>query len=74
MAGTLTADVTTGDFSAVIPIPYAFLVERGEVRHALSNVTIGGNVHRMVRTIDAATERREGSYPAIRTRGVSCAS
>lgn len=76
MTGMLTANVTTGDFSAVIP--YAYLIERGEVRDALPNVTIGGNVHRMVREIEAVgdtvIERRQGAYAPIRTRGVSCAT
>lgn len=74
--GGFTSNKTTGDFSVVTP--YAFLVERGEIRHALGPTTIGGNAHRVLASVrDIGRDARACAAavtPALRAGGVSCAA
>ncbi len=76
LAGMFTANASTGDFSVVTP--YAFLVEGGEVVRALPHTTIGGNAHQVLAAVEAvgrdAFPTASGSFPAIRAKGVSCAT
>lgn len=75
--GMFTANATTGDFSLVAP--YSFLVEGGEVVTPLAHTTIGGNIHRALKTVEQVGaephEHPMGTFvPLYITGGVSCAT
>lgn len=76
LMGGFVANEVTGDFSLVAP--FAYLVERGRVVHALPPTTLAGNVHRALLEVrGVSSERRElatGTFPGLRLGGVSCAT
>lgn len=76
MMGGFVANDTTGDFSMVAP--FAFLVERGRIAHALPPTTVAGNAHAAMRAVKAVSRDRlatiVGTYPAMRVGGVTCAT
>lgn len=76
LTGMLTASLETGQFSAVLP--YAYYIEGGEIRHALPNLTVSGNVVDVVAAVEAVEDRvhetQIGHFPAVRTGGLTCAT
>ena len=76
ITGAFTTDVATGSFSLVAP--YAFLLRRGRIEHALGPTTLGGNLYSMLDDVRAVgrdvTERIEGRVPTLCLGGVSCAT
>ncbi|MGB0652168.1 MAG: TldD/PmbA family protein [Thermoplasmatota archaeon] len=76
LAGFFSSNRTTGDFSVVAP--FGFLIEKGEVVHALPHTTIGGNVHDLMRDLHGVgreqVEARSGTFTALSGGGVSCAA
>lgn len=69
-------NAVTGDFSLVAPC--AWLVRRGEVRHALPPVTVAGTAQQALLGIAAlASEAREGplgTLPGVAVRGLATAT
>lgn len=76
LTGMFTANSNTGDFS--VTTPYAFLIEDGEVRHALPHATVAGNVHRVLeQVVRVGKDLREvsaGTFAPILAGGASCAT
>ncbi|MHB8604218.1 MAG: TldD/PmbA family protein [Thermoplasmatota archaeon] len=75
LMGGITADRITGGFSLVAPM--AFLVEDGVVKHALPHMTVAGNVFKLIEDVDGVSAERkslpDGTYPAMKLKGVTCA-
>jgi PmbA protein len=74
--GMLQANQVTGDFS--LAAPSAWRVERGEIRHALTPVTIAGNAAQALARIGGVARETsaspQGTYPGVWLRGLVCAT
>lgn len=76
MTGIFTANIATGEFSAVLP--FAYYIKSGAIDHALPNVTVSGNILNIVQQIEAVgrdiAETAVGFYAPIRAGGITCAT
>lgn len=72
--GSFTSSPVTGDFSLVAPL--AFLIEDGEVQHAVPSATVSGNffdVLESIRAIGSETTRlSSGSFVPLLVDEVNC--
>jgi predicted Zn-dependent protease len=76
LLGYFTSNPMTGDFSTVAPM--AFLVEKGQIVHALPPATVAGNAFRLMENIDETSSDRRtllrGTFPSVRAHGLTVAT
>ncbi|HVM46231.1 MAG TPA: metallopeptidase TldD-related protein, partial [Candidatus Thermoplasmatota archaeon] len=76
LLGSFASDKVTADVSVVAP--FAFYVHQGKVKHALPPTSVGGNAHRVFRSVRAVGREAKDAVvaraPAIVAGGVTCAT